>query len=148
MDVILLGGVTGTVHAYRLAGISVGGGARAWQSGGMSDTQQDAAAVTAAEPAAAAAAAPADAGPDRADAANASAAGTGGSAADAGEGADAGADAEPGEDDVKRKFREALERKQGGRRGSGAKGGGPDQSKIHGAHGRAGGPREFRRKSG
>lgn len=55
---------------------------------------------------------------------------------------------EPGEDEVKRKFREALARKQGA--GGGARGGGtgPDPSKIHGAHGRAGGPREFRRKSG
>ncbi|MFI1094241.1 DUF5302 domain-containing protein [Streptomyces sp. NPDC020917] len=52
-----------------------------------------------------------------------------------------------GEDDVKRKFREALARKQGARHG-GTGGAGPDQSKIHGAHGRAGGPREFRRKSG
>ncbi|MBM9507141.1 DUF5302 domain-containing protein [Actinacidiphila acididurans] len=54
---------------------------------------------------------------------------------------------EEGANDVKRKFREALARKQGGRRGSGAAG--PhDPSKIHGAQGRAGGPREFRRKSG
>jgi hypothetical protein len=53
-----------------------------------------------------------------------------------------------GEDDVKRKFREALARKHAGRRGGGTGGAGPDQSKIHGAHGRAGGPREFRRKSG
>lgn len=52
------------------------------------------------------------------------------------------------EDEVKRKFREALERKRGSRHGAGAAGNGPDQSKIHGAHGRAGGPREFRRKSG
>lgn len=52
------------------------------------------------------------------------------------------------EDDVKRKFREALERKRGASRSAGASGGGPDQSKIHGAHGRAGGAREFRRKSG
>lgn len=57
-------------------------------------------------------------------------------------------DAVAGEDDVKRKFREALARKQGAQHGSGAGGAGPDQSKIHGAHGRAGGPREFRRKSG
>ncbi|HEY5836618.1 DUF5302 domain-containing protein [Streptomyces sp.] len=55
---------------------------------------------------------------------------------------------EPAEDEVKRKFREALARKQGARGGSRNGGGGPDQSKIHGAHGRAGGPREFRRKSG
>jgi hypothetical protein len=52
------------------------------------------------------------------------------------------------EDEVKRKFREALERKQGARHEAGAAGTGPDQSKVHGAHGRAGGPREFRRKSG
>jgi len=52
------------------------------------------------------------------------------------------------EDEVKRKFREALARKQGGRGGGGRNGSGPDQSKIHGAHGRAGGAREFRRKSG
>ncbi|SEO84951.1 DUF5302 domain-containing protein [Actinacidiphila rubida] len=56
--------------------------------------------------------------------------------------------AEPDEDDVKRKFREALARKQGAQRGGAAGGAGPDQSKIHGAHGRAGGAREFRRKSG
>ncbi|WP_329138080.1 DUF5302 domain-containing protein [Streptomyces sp. NBC_01476] len=54
---------------------------------------------------------------------------------------------DPDEDEVKRKFREALARKQGARHG-GTGGGGPDQSKVHGAHGRAGGPREFRRKSG
>jgi hypothetical protein len=56
--------------------------------------------------------------------------------------------AAPAEDDVKRKFREALARKQGGHGGGGTAGTGPDQSKIHGAHGRAGGAREFRRKSG
>ena len=55
---------------------------------------------------------------------------------------------EPGEDEVKRKFREALARKQGGHGGGGTAGTGPDQSKVHGAHGRAGGAREFRRKSG
>jgi hypothetical protein len=53
---------------------------------------------------------------------------------------------EPDEDEVKRKFREALERKQSARKGAGT--GGTGQSKIHGAHGRAGGQREFRRKSG
>lgn len=50
-------------------------------------------------------------------------------------------------DDVKRKFREALARKQGAQAGGGRGGSGPS-AKIHGAHGRAGGPREFRRKSG
>ncbi|MCZ4119075.1 DUF5302 domain-containing protein [Streptomyces sp. H39-S7] len=62
--------------------------------------------------------------------------------------ADASATAEPAEDEVKRKFREALERKRGGNKSAAAAGGGPDSSKIHGAHGRAGGQREFRRKSG
>ncbi|MBD0734388.1 DUF5302 domain-containing protein [Streptomyces sp. CBMA29] len=52
----------------------------------------------------------------------------------------------PDEDEVKRKFREALERKQGARKGAAS--GGNNQSKIHGAHGKAGGQREFRRKSG
>ncbi|WP_043183342.1 DUF5302 domain-containing protein [Streptomyces sp. NRRL F-5123] len=56
--------------------------------------------------------------------------------------------AEDAESDVKRKFREALERKRGAGRAGGGSGAGPDSSKIHGAHGRAGGPREFRRKSG
>jgi hypothetical protein len=55
---------------------------------------------------------------------------------------------EADEDEVKRKFREALARKQGAHHGAAAGGTGPDQSKVHGAHGRAGGPREFRRKSG
>jgi hypothetical protein len=54
--------------------------------------------------------------------------------------------AAPDEDDVKRKFREALARKQGARTSPNGSSQGP--SKIHGAHGRAGGPREFRRKSG
>lgn len=57
------------------------------------------------------------------------------------------ADGQPGtgEDEQKRKFREALERKSGG------KGGGTDahgQSKVHGAQGPAKSQRSFRRKSG
>jgi hypothetical protein len=68
-------------------------------------------------------------------------------AADDPETAPAAPDQDEDEDEVKRKFREALIRKQGARQG-GTGGGGPDQSKVHGAHGRAGGPREFRRKSG
>jgi hypothetical protein len=60
----------------------------------------------------------------------------------------AAAAAEGGEDDVKRRFREALERKRGAAQAGGAGGVGKGASKIHGAHGRAGGPREFRRKSG
>lgn len=51
------------------------------------------------------------------------------------------------EDDVKRKFREALERKNAQaekQAGDSAK----DSSKVHGRHGPAGGRRTFRRKSG
>ncbi|MEU7040286.1 DUF5302 domain-containing protein [Streptomyces varsoviensis] len=52
------------------------------------------------------------------------------------------------EDEMKRKFREALERKRGAR-GEGASGGaGASSSKIHGAHGPASTQRSFRRKSG
>ncbi|MEU2510641.1 DUF5302 domain-containing protein [Streptomyces syringium] len=55
--------------------------------------------------------------------------------------------AEGTEDAVKRKFREALERKQGKAVG-GANGQNRDGSKIHGTHAKAGGQRNFRRKSG
>lgn len=52
------------------------------------------------------------------------------------------------EDDVKRKFREALARKRGPQV-EGGQGHHPgDPSKIHGTHGRSGGARNFRRKSG
>ena len=51
-------------------------------------------------------------------------------------------------DDVKRKFREALERKQG-RADRQAEAGEPgDHGKIHGAHGPESSQRSFRRKSG
>jgi Family of unknown function (DUF5302) len=58
----------------------------------------------------------------------------------------------PGEggdrEDLKRKFREALERKQGrtAQQGEGAEKG--DRNKIHGAHGPESSQRSFRRKSG
>jgi len=53
----------------------------------------------------------------------------------------------PDIDEVKRKFREALDRKREiHAEGSGA--GGRDPGKIHGTHDRAGGRRSFRRKSG
>lgn len=53
-----------------------------------------------------------------------------------------------GEDDVKRKFREALERKNA-RHASGEGADGRDASKVHGgAHGQAHRQRTFRRKSG
>ncbi|QWF78286.1 DUF5302 domain-containing protein [Amycolatopsis sp. CA-230715] len=50
------------------------------------------------------------------------------------------------QDDVKRRFREALERKQAKNKTREAH---EDHgSKVHTAHGPAGGKREFRRKSG
>ncbi|GAA2249621.1 MULTISPECIES: DUF5302 domain-containing protein [Kitasatospora] len=49
-------------------------------------------------------------------------------------------------DDLKAKFRAALQHKHGGRGGVG--GPGPEGSKIHGSHSAAGGKRTFRRKSG
>jgi hypothetical protein len=51
------------------------------------------------------------------------------------------------EDDVKAKFREALERKRGNQADAHAAGG-PGSSKIHETHGPVGGKRQFRRKSG
>ena len=53
----------------------------------------------------------------------------------------------PGED-LKRKFREALERKQGRAAQQGEAGEKGDRSKIHGAHGPESTQRSFRRKSG
>lgn len=55
---------------------------------------------------------------------------------------------EGGEDEVKRKFREALERKQGRNSAVNAGGNSKDPSKAQGAHGPAAGRRSFRRKSG
>ncbi|UQI44962.1 DUF5302 domain-containing protein [Streptomyces sp. HU2014] len=52
------------------------------------------------------------------------------------------------ENDVKRKFREALERKRGQAADAAGNGRNSDGSKIHGTHGKAGGQRSFRRKSG
>ena len=49
-------------------------------------------------------------------------------------------------DDMKRKFREALERKKQGHQDRPAHLDG--ESAVHSAHGPAGGKREFRRKSG
>ncbi|WP_052433114.1 DUF5302 domain-containing protein [Streptacidiphilus carbonis] len=51
-------------------------------------------------------------------------------------------------EDVKRKFREALARKSGQHADSATAGGSAETSKIHGAHGKSGGQRDFRRKSG
>jgi hypothetical protein len=52
------------------------------------------------------------------------------------------------EDDVKRKFREALNRKNAAQEDKKAAGGPKDSSKVHGTHGREGGKRTFRRKAG
>jgi hypothetical protein len=55
-------------------------------------------------------------------------------------------DPDNGLDDVKARFKEALERKQGQHRNERLH---PDSdSKVHEPHGRSGGKREFRRKSG
>ncbi len=62
--------------------------------------------------------------------------------------ADAAPQEQSAEDEVKRKFREALERKQGKNAASNASASGKDPSKVHSAHGPAGSRRSFRRKSG
>jgi hypothetical protein len=49
-------------------------------------------------------------------------------------------------DDMKRKFREALERKRGGQTANAE--GAQDTGKVHGSHGPAPTRRSFRRKSG
>jgi hypothetical protein len=60
----------------------------------------------------------------------------------------AGEDAKPDLDEVKRKFRAALDRKREVNAGDGSGGSGRGAGKIRGAHGPAGGRRSFRRKSG
>jgi Family of unknown function (DUF5302) len=61
-------------------------------------------------------------------------------------------DAEPEElsteDEVKRRFREALERKQGKNAAANGSASDKDPSKVHSAHGPAASRRSFRRKSG
>ena len=65
------------------------------------------------------------------------------------------ADAEPEregsteeEEEMKRRFREALERKRAEQADANAARGGKDAGKVQGAHGQAGGRRSFRRKTG
>jgi Family of unknown function (DUF5302) len=60
---------------------------------------------------------------------------------------DAHDDGKPDIDEVKRKFREALDRKRDAH-AEGSATGGRDQGKIHDAHGPARSRRDFRRKSG
>ena len=55
---------------------------------------------------------------------------------------------ESAEDEVKRRFREALERKQGKNAAANGSTSGKDPSKVHSAHGPAASRRSFRRKSG
>jgi hypothetical protein len=63
--------------------------------------------------------------------------------------ADAASGSEGSEDDLKRKFREALERKRAKEEEeTSAARGGKDAGKVHGAHGPARNRRSFRRKSG
>ena len=52
------------------------------------------------------------------------------------------------EDELKRKFREALERKRAKQAESGTGRGGKNAGKVNGVHGPAGSRRSFRRKSG
>ena len=84
-------------------------------------------------------------------AATADSAAADGAAADspaAGAAAGGAEEAKPSDiDEVKRKFREALDRKHQAH-ADGAGQGNRDPSKIHGAHGPAGSRRSFRRKSG
>ncbi|MER6788443.1 DUF5302 domain-containing protein [Streptomyces sp. NPDC000658] len=53
-----------------------------------------------------------------------------------------------GQNDLKRKFREALARKRGVQADAGDTAANAGPSKIHGAHGPAASQRSFRRKSG
>ncbi|MEW2355680.1 DUF5302 domain-containing protein [Spirillospora sp. NPDC029432] len=62
--------------------------------------------------------------------------------------ADSAGEPEGTEDDVKRRFREALDRKRDAARDKNAGGGGKNSSKVRGTHERADHQRQFRRKSG
>ncbi|MDX3310903.1 DUF5302 domain-containing protein [Streptomyces sp. NPDC054884] len=53
-----------------------------------------------------------------------------------------------GQDDLKRKFREALARKRGMQADAADVAANTDTSKVHGTHGPAASQRSFRRKSG
>ncbi len=55
---------------------------------------------------------------------------------------------ERSEDEVKRKFREALERKRGKEAETSAGRSGKDAGKVHGVHGPARSRRSFRRRGG
>jgi hypothetical protein len=55
---------------------------------------------------------------------------------------------EDSEEEMKRRFREALERKRAEQADANAARGGKDTGKVHGVHGPAGNRRSFRRKTG
>jgi hypothetical protein len=61
---------------------------------------------------------------------------------------DAAPEPEGSEEEIKRKFREALERKRAMNTDGNAARGGKDAGKVHGARGRARNRRSFRRKTG
>jgi hypothetical protein len=61
---------------------------------------------------------------------------------------DAAPDAEGSEEEISRKFREALERKRAKNADANAARGGKDAGKVHGARGLARSRRSFRRKTG
>jgi hypothetical protein len=61
---------------------------------------------------------------------------------------DAAPEPESSEEEIKRKFREALERKHANDADANAGRGGKDAGKIHGARGLARSRRSFRRKTG
>lgn len=62
--------------------------------------------------------------------------------------ADAAPERDGSGDEMKRKFRQALERKRTGQADPNAARGGEDAGKVHGAHGPARNRRPFRRKTG
>jgi len=62
--------------------------------------------------------------------------------------ADATGERDGSGEEMKRKFREALERKRAGQAGGNAARGGQDTGKVHGAHGPAENRRPFRRRTG
>jgi len=61
---------------------------------------------------------------------------------------DAAPEPEGSEEEIKRKFREALERKRAKHADANAARGGKDAGKVHGARGLARSRRSFRRKTG
>jgi Family of unknown function (DUF5302) len=62
--------------------------------------------------------------------------------------ADDASEPEGSEEEMKRRFREALERKRAEQADANATRGGKDAGKVHGTHGPAGNRRSFRRKTG